>query len=104
MIVTEEDPAGETDKGDQTDIISLDFLRVFHKIQHEHLLMKLDFYGIRGMTKRWARGFFSMVFQQVVVEDDQSYTDSITSGLPQGLVLGPFLFLIYINNPGDGIN
>ena len=104
MIVTEEDPAGETDKGDQTDIIPLDFLKVFDKIQHEHLLMKLDFYGIRGMTKRWARGFFSMVFQQVVVEDDQSYTDSITSGVPQGLVLGPFLFLIYINNPGDGIN
>ena len=65
-------------------------------------MLKLDFYGIRGKTKRWIEDFLSNRTLQVVVEGEHSYTGSVTSDLPQGSVLRPSFFLIYINDLGDG--
>ena len=59
LILTVEVLAGETDKGGQTDVILLDFSKAFDKVPYKRLLLKLDFYGIRGMTKRWIEDFLS---------------------------------------------
>ena len=59
LILTVDDLAGETDKGGQTDVILLDFSKAFDKVPYKRLLLKLDFYGIRGMTKRWIEDFLS---------------------------------------------
>ena len=66
-------------------------------------MLKLDFYGIRGKTKRWTEDFLSNRTQQVVVEGEHSHTGSVASGVPQGSVLEPSLFLIYTNDLGDAI-
>ena len=100
LILTVEELAGEINKGGQTDIILLNFSKGFDKVLHKRLLFKVDFYGIRGKTKRWTQDFFSNRTQQVAVEGKHSYTGS---GIPQVSVLGPFLFLIYIKDQGDGI-
>ena len=72
LILTVEDLAGEIDRGGQTDIILLDFSKAFDKVPHKHLLLKLDFYGIRGKTKRWTEDFLSNRTKQVVVEGEHS--------------------------------
>ena len=53
-------------------MILLDFSKVFDKVPHKHLLLKLDFYGIRGKTKRWTEDFLSNNTKQMVVEDEHS--------------------------------
>ena len=53
LILTVEDLVDETDNGGQADVVLLDFFKAFDKVSHKRLLLKLDFYGIRGKTKRW---------------------------------------------------
>ena len=101
LILTVEELAGEINKGGQTDIILLDFSKVFDKVPHKLLLLKLDFYGIRGGTKRQIEDFLSKRTQQMVAEGKHFYAGSVTSRVPQGSILGPSLFLIYINKLGD---
>ena len=65
---------------------------------HLRLAQKLEFYGIRGKTLRWIRLFLLNRSQQVVVEGSYSTPCKVTTGIPQGSVLAPTLFLIYIND------
>ena len=85
-------------KGQQIDIVVLDFAKAFDKISHARLLYKLEWYGIREQTLNWITDFMRNREQRVMVDGGASTPRNVTSGVPQGSVLEPILFQIYIND------
>ena len=81
----------------------MDFSKAFDKVSHSLLTHKLVHYGIRGKTNRWIQNFLAERKQVVVVEGEKSDFINVESRVPQGSVLGPSLFLFYINDMPQGI-
>lgn len=76
----------------------IDLCKAFDTINHSLVLQKCERYGIRGIAQLWLRSYLNNRFQYVSIDDVESHLKHETCGVPQGSVLGPKLFILYMNN------
>jgi hypothetical protein len=91
------------EQGFNVDVIYFDFAKAFDKVDHNILLHKLKNLGINGKTLRWIQDFLANRVQRVVVNGQLSTPHQVISGVPQGSVLGPLLFLVLIGDIDENI-
>ena len=92
------------DAGETPISVFLDLSKAFDTLDHSILLKKLDYYGIRGIPLKWFQSYLSGRTQFVDYDGICSTALPITTGVPQGSILGPLLFLIYINDMHSAFN
>jgi hypothetical protein len=92
------------DDGKEIRIIFCDISKAFDRVWHKGLLYKLKSIGIDDTVLKWFESYLSNRRQQVVINGETSDTKSINAGVPQGSILGPMFFLIYINDIVNNIS
>ena len=91
------------DEGGGLDVVYLDFRKAFDSVPHQRLLKKIRAYGIDGSLLKWIESFLTGRKQRVIVNGGISAWSEVHSGIPQGSVLGPILFIIFINDLPDAV-
>ena len=95
---TFEDWTSVVDQSYGADVIYLDCSKAFDSVPHRRLICKLEVYGVCGNLSLWLSNFLTNCFQRVVVNGSQSDWVGVQNRVSQGSVLGPLLFILYVNN------